>query len=61
MGAIQKYELRIFFKEDRKFGKILNIREDSEKMYSYSSGAKDFIHFGTWAGKCLLKNEEQNF
>ena len=24
------------FKVDRKFWKILNIREDSEKMYSYS-------------------------
>ena len=30
-------------------------------MYSYSSCAKDFIHFCVSAGKCLLKNEEQTF
>ena len=34
--------------------------EDPEKMYSYSSSAKDFIDICAYPGECLLKNEEQN-
>ena len=30
-------------------------------MYSYSSCAKNCIHFCACAGECLLKSEEQNF
>ena len=42
-------------------GRSLIQGKAQKKMYSYSSYAKDFIHFCARADECLFKNEEQNF
>ena len=46
---------------DEKFGEILNVRKESEKMHSYTSCAKDLIYFCTCVGECLLKMKSKTF